>query len=80
MRYESLTEDPERETRAVCEFLGIPWTREMLEYGMPGVVTKGLGDWQDKIRSGSVQPGRALPAPGEIPDALRPMCRSWGYL
>ncbi|WP_240197444.1 sulfotransferase family protein [Nonomuraea lactucae] len=80
VRYESLTEDPERETRAVCEFLGIPWTREMLEYGTPGVVSKGLGDWQDKIRSGSVQPGRPLPAPGEIPDALRPMCGSWGYL
>ncbi|MGW7478788.1 sulfotransferase family protein [Nonomuraea muscovyensis] len=80
VRYERLTADPEGVTRAVCEHLGIPWTREMLEYGTPGVVRKGLGDWQDKIRSGTVQPGRGLPAPDEIPEALRPMCRSWGYL
>lgn len=80
VRYERLTADPEGVTRAVCEFLGVPWTREMLDYGTPGVVRRGLGDWQDKIRSGAVQPGRDLPAPGEIPEILRPMCDTWGYL
>ncbi|MEU8247706.1 sulfotransferase [Nonomuraea sp. NPDC048916] len=80
VRYESLTADPERETRAICEFLRIPWAPEMLEYGRPDVIRKGLGDWQDKIRSGTVQPGRDLPNPDEIPEILKPMCRSWGYL
>ncbi|MCA2224088.1 sulfotransferase family protein [Nonomuraea aurantiaca] len=79
VRYEDLTADPERETRAVCEFLGVPWEREMLAYGRPDVLTKGLGDWRDKIRSGSVQPGRELPTPEEVPETLRAMCRSWGY-
>lgn len=36
-------------------------------------------EWQDKIRSGSVQPGRELPAPEEVPETFRAMCRSWGY-
>ncbi|MEU7855698.1 sulfotransferase [Nonomuraea sp. NPDC049141] len=79
VRYEDLTADPERETRSICEFLSVPWEREMLAYGRPGVLKKGLGDWQDKIRSGSVQPGRDLPAPEEVPETLRAMCRSWGY-
>ncbi|MBT2234554.1 sulfotransferase [Nonomuraea sp. NEAU-A123] len=79
VRYEDLTADPERETRSICEFLSVPWEQEMLAYGRPGVLKKGLGDWQDKIRSGSVQPGRDLPAPEEVPETLRAMCRSWGY-
>lgn len=40
----------------------------------------GFGDWNDKIRSGRVQPDRAVPAEGEIAEVLRPMCRAWGYL
>ncbi|WP_219470510.1 sulfotransferase family protein [Nonomuraea rhizosphaerae] len=79
VRYEDLTADPERETRAICDFLGVPWEREMLTYGRPEVVRKGLGDWQDKIRSGSVQPGRELPPYEEVPETLRAMCRSWDY-
>ncbi|MDR8408409.1 sulfotransferase [Nonomuraea sp. 3-1Str] len=80
VRYEDLTADPERETRAICAFLDVPWAPEMLSYGTPGVISKGLGDWQDKIRSGTVQPGRNLPAPEDVPEPLRPMCRDWGYL
>jgi hypothetical protein len=79
LRYEQLTEDPERETRRVCGFLGVPWEREMLEYGDRLLLQKGLGDWKDKIRSGSVQPGRELPGPDEIPETLRAMCDIWGY-
>ncbi|MEU0484579.1 sulfotransferase [Streptosporangium sp. NPDC006013] len=80
VRYEDLTADPEAEARRVCDFLGVPWEPEMLAYGEQTVLEKGLGDWKDKIRSGRVQPGRDLPGPEEIPDSLRPMCESWGYL
>ncbi|WP_248959214.1 sulfotransferase family protein [Sphaerisporangium perillae] len=80
VRYEDLTSAPEPETRSICAFLDIPWDPAMLSYGEPGVLQKGLGDWKDKIRSGSVQPGRELPGPEEIPEPLRPMCASWGYL
>ncbi|MBP2705120.1 sulfotransferase [Microbispora sp. RL4-1S] len=80
VRYEDLTADPERVTRSVCDFLGVVWEPGMLGYGAQDVVQKGLGDWKDKIRSGAVQPGRELPAAEEIPEILRPMCRTWGYL
>lgn len=80
VRYEDLTADPETETRRVCEFLGVAWEPEMLSYGEQTVLEKGLGDWKDKIRSGSVQPARDLPEPEEVPESLRPMCESWGYL
>ncbi|GAA0944671.1 sulfotransferase [Nonomuraea longicatena] len=78
VRYEDLTADPARETRAICDFLGLGWEPGMLEYGTPDVVRKGLGDWKDKIVSGTVQPGRA--APQDVPEVLRPMCETWGYL
>lgn len=80
VRYEDLTADPEAQARRLCDFLGIGWEPEMLAYGEQAVLEKGLGDWKDKIRSGTVQPGRDLPAPEEVPEPLRPMCRSWGYL
>ncbi|MFI6507815.1 sulfotransferase family protein [Streptosporangium sp. NPDC050855] len=80
VRYEDLTADPETQARRLCDFLGVPWEPRMLAYGEQTVLEKGLGDWKDKIRSGTVQPGRDLPAPEEVPEPLRPMCRSWGYL
>ncbi|MFF0245565.1 sulfotransferase family protein [Streptosporangium sandarakinum] len=80
VRYEDLTAGPEAETRRICDFLGLPWEPGMLAYGEQTVVQKGLGDWKDKIRSGKVQEGRALPRAEEIPEELRPMCRTWGYL
>lgn len=79
VRYEDLTRDPESETRRVCEFLGVPWEREMLSYGDRLLLEKGLGDWKDKIRTGTVQPGRELPGADEIPESLRPICACWGY-
>lgn len=77
-RYEDITADPEAETRRICQFLGLAWEPAMLEYGESagGVYQKGLGDWQDKIRSGRVQEGRPAPEPIE---ELLPMCRTWGY-
>lgn len=80
LRYEDLTEAPEDQTRRICDFLNIPWEPEMLSYGEQTVLQKGLGDWKDKIQSGTVQRGRALPTPEEIPEVLRPICRTWGYL
>lgn len=80
VRYEDLTGSPEKETRRVCDFLGVPWEAGMLSYGEQAVIRKGLGDWKDKIRSGTVQRGRALPRAEEIPEVLRPMAIAWGYL
>ncbi|MFJ8824143.1 sulfotransferase family protein [Streptomyces sp. NPDC102467] len=82
VRYEELTEDPEKKLRGLCDFLGVDFEPSMLEYGKRDEtqIQKGLGDWRDKIRTGSVQQGRALPADDEIPELLRPMCKAWGYL
>ncbi|GGZ25352.1 sulfotransferase family protein [Streptomyces poonensis] len=81
VRYEEITADPEKEMRGLCTFLGIDFEPAMLEYGKKNdsQVVKGLGDWRDKIKSGAVQTGRALPADDEIPGLLRPMCQAWGY-
>ncbi|ACZ91851.1 sulfotransferase family protein [Streptosporangium roseum] len=80
VRYEDLTGDPETETRRVCDFLDVPWEPGMLAYGEQAVIQKGLGDWKDKIQSGVVQRGRDLPASDQIPEILRPMSVTWGYL
>lgn len=44
------------------------------------VLGGGFGDWNDKIRSGRVQPDRPAPTRDEIAEVLRPMCREWGYV
>ncbi|MCF6525107.1 sulfotransferase [Streptomyces sp. JJ36] len=81
VRYEELTTDPETTVRGICEFLDIDFEPAMLEYGPRPEkdMIRGLGDWRDKIRSGSVQPGRAVPEDSEVPEVLRPMCEAWGY-
>ncbi|NUO99252.1 MAG: sulfotransferase [Nonomuraea sp.] len=80
VRYEELSAEPERVTREICAFLGLEWDPRMLSYGEQQVLEKGLGDWRDKIRTGTVQPARELPAPDRIPDPLKPISRTWGYL
>jgi hypothetical protein len=80
VRYEDLSAEPERVTREICAFLGLEWDPGMLSYGEQRVLEKGLGDWRDKIRTGTVQPARELPSPDEIPDPLKPISRTWGYL
>lgn len=79
VRYEELTQEPERVTREICEFLGIEWEAGMLEYGRQehGRYKSGLGDWSEKIKSGEVQP--AKPPPPETPEALAAIAETWGY-
>jgi hypothetical protein len=82
VRYEDLAADPTTVVQELCGFLGLPWEPEMLEYGRfsHGRYKPGLGDWKDKIRSGSVQPPAPLPPADEIPPALRSLSTAWGYL
>ncbi|MBQ1100449.1 sulfotransferase family protein [Streptomyces sp. NPDC097107] len=81
VRYEDITDDPGREMRRLCEFLGVDYAPAMLNYGKKTgrELVRGLGDWRENIRTGTVQPGRALPKEDEIPERLRPMCAAWGY-
>ena len=82
VRYENLTAEPERELRAICDFLAIPYEPEMLEYGQfdHGRYRFGLGDWNEKIKSGAIQAPEAPPSLEEIHPALREMCARWGYV
>ena len=82
LRYEDLTADPERETRRVCEYLGVPWESGMLEYGRQdhGPFKPYFGDWSENIGSGRVQAARPLPAAADVPEELRETARAWGYL
>jgi Sulfotransferase family len=82
VRYEELTQEPERVTREVCAFLGVPWERAMLDYGEQdhGRFKPGLGDWSEKIKSGQIQPAEPLPSPDEIPPELREISEAWGYV
>jgi hypothetical protein len=81
VKYEDLTTDPEGQTRRLCEFIGVGWEPEMVDYGKRGHTRfrRGLGDWSGKIKSGRPQQGRALPSIEEVPAALRPYCEAWGY-
>ncbi|SDR27179.1 sulfotransferase family protein [Thermostaphylospora chromogena] len=82
LTYEDLTADPEGETRRICAWLGVDWEPEMIDYGAKehGEFVKGIGDWRDKIRTGTVQPGRPLPRAEEVPPELVDICRAWGYI
>ncbi len=82
VRYEQLAAEPERVTRELCAFLGVDWDAAMLDYGEQPRrrFRAGLGDWQEKIRSGRVQPPEPLPPPEEVPATLRPIAERWGYL
>jgi hypothetical protein len=79
VRYEELTEDPNKITHAICEFLGVEWEPAMLDYGKQehGRYKSGLGDWSENIKSGEVQ--KAKPPPPETPEVLRPIAAKWGY-
>jgi hypothetical protein len=83
LRYEDLTTGPAAELSRICDFLDLGFEPGMLDYASSlegAVLGGGFGDWNDKIRSGKVQPDRPAPTEDEIPELLRPMCRAWGYL
>ena len=81
VRYEDLAADPAEVTQELCNFLGVPWEPEMLDYGRfaHGRYRSGLGDWKDKIKSGRVQPPDPPPAATETPPELAPLSEAWGY-
>jgi hypothetical protein len=80
IRYEELTADPAVTLQRVCEHLEVPWEPSMLSYGEQehGRYKVGLGDFKDKIKTGQIQAGD--PPPEEIPEPLRPIAATWGYL
>lgn len=81
VHYERLVGDPEAEVTRVCLHLRVDFRPSMLEYGATasGPFVYGLGDWSERIRSGTIQPGRTDRLdPREWP-ALAEACRRWGY-
>jgi hypothetical protein len=82
VRYEDLASDPVTETQRLCAFLGVEWEPGMVDYGAfdHGRFRPGLGDWNEKIKSGTVQPPTPPPPLHEIDPGLRPLCVAWGYL
>ncbi len=82
VRYEDITAEPEKQTRRMCEFIGVEWEPGMLSYGDAdhGDFRPGLGDWSSTIKSGTVQSARPLPPDESIPAPLRPISAAWGYL
>ncbi|MCX4704899.1 sulfotransferase [Streptomyces sp. NBC_01352] len=81
VRYEDLTADPERTTRGLCDYLGVPWESAMLDYGSKdhGAFRPQLGDWSSTIKSGRIRPARASHPGVELPPRLGELAREWGY-
>jgi LPS sulfotransferase NodH len=82
VRYEDLTSDPAPVVRRICAFLDVPFEPRMLDYGEfdHGRYKVGLGDWAEKIRMGRIQPPEPLPAEEDVPEPLREIAATWGYL
>jgi hypothetical protein len=80
VRYEDLAADPAAQTQRLCEYLGLPWEREMLDYGEGehGRYRRGIGDFSDKLKSGQVQ--QPAPPAGDVPAPQRGIAAAWGYL
>lgn len=82
VRYEDITRDTEREMRRICEFIGVDYEPAMVDYGHGdhGSFKRGLGDWSERIRSGTVHPVERLPTRDETPASLIEISTKWGYL
>ncbi|MGN6608105.1 MAG: sulfotransferase family protein [Jatrophihabitans sp.] len=80
VRYEEFTADPERESRRLCEYLGVPFEPAILDYGRGehGSLRAGLGDWSARIKSGTIQPARAVDDV-ELGPELQQLARIWEY-
>jgi LPS sulfotransferase NodH len=81
IRYEDLVDDPVGETKQLCEYLGVDFEPEMLDYGRldHGPLRAGLGDWTDRIRTGKIQSSRPLPDSSALTRELRRIAEDWGY-
>lgn len=81
VRYEELTRSPEVVTTQICQYLGVRWEAEMLDYGNVnhGRFKGGIGDWSAKIRSGRIQPAAPPPPLADLPPRVRELAESWGY-
>ena len=82
VRYEDLTADPAGQTRRLCEFLGVPWEPGMLDYAAAdhGRYRRGIGDWNEKLRSGRIHVAPPPPPESEVPPSLHEFAAAWGYL
>ncbi|MFG1947498.1 sulfotransferase family protein [Nonomuraea sp. NPDC048826] len=80
LRYEELTAEPERVTREVCDYLGVPWEQGMLDYGKHdhGRFLPNLGDRSDAIKSGRIQPARTFEGVA-LSSQLAKYAAAWGY-
>jgi hypothetical protein len=81
VRYEELTADPERVTRAVCAYLGQEWEPDMLDYGEHdhGPFVPNLGDRSSKIRSGQIQPAGTPEGAERLSPRLKEIAAAWDY-
>jgi hypothetical protein len=81
VRYEDLTDRPERATQELCNYLRVGWVPGMLEYGKHdhGPFLSGIGDFTDRIRAGRVLPSQPNPTRDEVPSNVRALCQSLGY-
>jgi Sulfotransferase family len=81
VRYEDLTADPEVQTQRLCAFLGVPWEPAMLDYAAAdhGRYRRGIGDWNEKLRSGRIHVAPPPPPVTEVPPSLRGIAAQWGY-
>lgn len=83
VRYEDLLSRPADACMDICEFIGIDYESRMLHYGdfphgrvahAPG---EGLGDWGEKMLSGEIQSGCAIPR--MLSKRLASLYERWGY-
>jgi hypothetical protein len=82
IRYERLTREPEAVTREICAYVGVPWEPQMLEYGTKESersFERGLGDWSENIRSGTIRPDKPLPTRDAISAELLEATALTGY-
>ncbi|MCT9075368.1 sulfotransferase family protein [Streptomyces fulvoviolaceus] len=79
--YEELTAEPEKTTRDLCDYLGLPWESAMLDYGTKdhGTFRPQLGDWSSTIKSGRIQPARTADPAAELSPRLAELAKAWGY-
>lgn len=79
VRYEEITEDPQRELTRITSFLGLDFDPRMLEYGQTERrIEAGLGDSSDKLRSGRVQRATTIDRQLTNPELIA-LSEAWGY-